>query len=96
VGVLVLLLANQGPAGEVGPDAAQQLAALGITSVSVLRDEQTTAIALEGWAFDPDRSAEAAARLVAADPAAVRVLRPVVESALHPAATQRSQRRSTT
>ena len=37
----------------------------------------------EGWAFDLDRSAEAAVRLVAGDSKAVRVLRPVVESVLH-------------
>jgi len=81
--MLVLLIANDHPATEVGPAVAQKLATLGVTSVSVLRDEQTTALALEGWAFDPDRSAEAAAGVVTADPAAVRILRPVVESAVH-------------
>jgi hypothetical protein len=95
VGMLVLLLANEDPAAEVGTGAAQELAALGITSVSVLRDEHTTAVALEGWAFDTDRSAEMAAHAVAADPATVRVLRPVVESAVHPASSPRSKRRST-
>lgn len=85
--MLVLLLANEDPAVEVGPGVAQELALLGVTSVSVLRDGHTTAVALEGWAFDIDRSAEAAVRVLAADPAAVRVLRPIVESALHPAFT---------
>ena len=89
MGVLVLLLANDGAA--FGPAVARELAALGVTSVSVLCDEQTTAVALEGWAFDTHRSAEAAARIVAADPAAVRVLRPVVESALHRASGPRSE-----
>jgi len=93
VGVLVLLLANDDPAAEIGPSVAQQLAALGVTSVSVLRDEQTTAVTHEGWAFDADRSAETAARAVAADPATVRVLRPVVESAVHPAPSPRSKGR---
>ena len=83
MGVLVLLVANENPAAEVGPAVAQELAALGVTSLSLLRDDRTTAVALEGWAFDAERSAEAAARAVAADPAAVRVLRPIVESALH-------------
>jgi hypothetical protein len=55
---------------------------------------QTTAVALEGWAFDADRSAEAAARAVAADPAAVRVLRPIVESALHAASKSQTTRRT--
>src|SRR5712692_7915487 len=65
----------------------------GVTSLSLLRDDQTTAVALEGWAFDADRSAEAAARAVAADPAAVRVLRPIVESALHAASKSQTTRR---
>ena len=93
MGVLVLLVANENPAAEVGPAVAQELAALGVTSLSLLRDDQTTALALEGWAFDADRSAEAAARAVAADPAAVRVLRPIVESALHAASKPQTARR---
>lgn len=87
MGVLVLLVANQDPAAEVGPAVAQELAALGVTNLSVLRDEQTTAVALEGWAFDPTRSAEAAARAVAAERGSVRVLRPVIESAVHASRT---------
>ena len=94
MGLLVLLVANEDPATGVGPGAAQELATLGITSVSILRDEDTTALALEGWAFDTDRSADAAIRAVAADPAVVRVLRPVVEFAVHPA-SQRAKERST-
>jgi hypothetical protein len=62
--------------------------------VSLLRDDQTTAVALEGWAFDADRSAGAATRAVAADPAAVRVLRPIVESALHAASKSQTTRRT--
>jgi hypothetical protein len=95
VGVLVLLLGNEDPASEVSTVIAQKLAALGVTSVSVLRDERTTALALEGWAFDPDRSAEAAARVVVDDPATVRILRPVLESAVHTSPHPRSRGRST-
>lgn len=94
MGVLVLLVANENPAAEVGPAVAQELAALGVTSLSLLRDDQTTAVALEGWAFDADRSAEAAARAVAGDLAAVRVLRPIVESALHAASKPQTARRT--
>jgi len=94
VGVLVLLVANENPAAEVGHAVAQELAALGVTSLSLLRDDQATAVALEGWAFDADRSAGAATRAVAADPAAVRVLRPIVESALHAASKSQTTRRT--
>lgn len=84
MGVLVLLVANDEPAAEVGPAVVEQLARLGVTDLSVLRDDQTTAVSLAGWAFDPARSAEAAARAVAAnDGRKVRVLRPVLESAIH-------------
>lgn len=94
MGVLVLLVANENPAAEVGPAVAQELAALGVTSLSVLRDDRTTAVALEGWAFDADRSAEAAAHVVAADPTAVRVLRPIVESAVHAASKPNARERA--
>jgi hypothetical protein len=85
VGQLVLLVADEKAAGGVGSgsEVAEKLADLGVTSVSILRDERTTAVVLEGWAFDIDRSAEAAVRLVAGDSTMVRVLRPVAESALH-------------
>lgn len=81
--MLVLLVANQDPAAEVGPAAVQRLAALGVTDLAVLRDEQTTAVTLAGWAFDPARSAHAAALAVADGGGGVRVLHPVLESAIH-------------
>lgn len=83
MGVLVLLVANDEPAAEVGPAVVERLARLGVTDLSVLRDDQTTAVSLAGWAFDPARSGEAAARTVAAAAGTVRVLRPVLESAIH-------------
>lgn len=83
MGVLVLLVANGEPAAEVGPAVVEQLARLGVTDLSVLRDQQTTAVSLAGWAFDPARSADAAARAIADDGGAVQVLRPVLESAIH-------------
>lgn len=83
--LLVLLVADEKAAVGVGSgsEVTEKLADLGVTSVSVLRDERTTAVFLEGWAFDLDRSAEAAVRLVAGDSTPVRVLRPAVESVLH-------------
>ncbi|MGH2972716.1 MAG: hypothetical protein ACRDNM_00460 [Gaiellaceae bacterium] len=77
-----LLLLLDGVAPELGPKAVDALAALGITRVTVLRDERTTAVALEGWAFDPDRSALAAVDAIAIPSDNVSVLRPVLESAI--------------
>lgn len=82
VGALVLLLDEAEPAVELGPDAVEALAGLGITSVTVLRGDHTTAVALEGWAFDADGSADAAAQAVGTRDG-VTVLRPVLESAIH-------------
>lgn len=87
MGQLVLLVPNEKAGIVVGSEVAGKLADLGLTNVSVLRDERTTGIVLEGWAFDLDRSTEAAVRLVAEQSTAVRVLRPIVESALHASLT---------
>ena len=87
MGQLVLLVPNEKAGIVVGSEVAGKLADLGVTNVSVLRDERTTGIVLEGWAFDLDRSTEAAVRLVAEESTAVRVLRPIVESALHASPT---------
>jgi hypothetical protein len=83
MGLLVVLLDNQDPAADVGSGTAERLAALGVTNLAVLRDSRTTALALQGWTFDPDLSVEAAVAALADVGGAVRVLRPVLESELH-------------
>jgi hypothetical protein len=92
VGSLVLLLESTEPSLALAPDVVQELAALGVTNVTVLRDEHTTAVALDGWAFDSDRSADTAARLVSPHRDRVSVLRPVLESAIHTHGRQASER----
>jgi len=82
VGQVVLVLPNGVATVDIGPDAAMRLAALGVTSVAVLRDGMGTAVAIEGWAFDSEVSGEAAARAVTPDPSGVRVLRPVMETSI--------------
>lgn len=84
MGALLVLFGDEDHGAEIGPGVAQKLAGLGVTEVSVLSDEQTTAVAVQGWAFDADGSAETVVRLLASDPAAARVLRTVIESAVHP------------
>lgn len=81
----VLLL--EGTNGEFSfcPELVSELARLGVTNVSLVRDEQTVGIVLEGWLFDPERSADAAAEAVSATPAA-RTLRPVMNVAVAGAA----------
>ena len=71
----VAMLVGDAEAGQpvVGPAAAEALAALGITRVSLLADPTGIGVVLEGWAFDPARI-DAAVRAVFPDmSAAVRV-----------------------
>jgi hypothetical protein len=60
---------------------AEKLAGLGVTSLTVVRNEQTVGIILEGWLFDPARSAGAAAAAVGAPPGAP-VLHPILQAAV--------------
>jgi hypothetical protein len=75
----VAMLVGGKEAGQpvVGPAAAAELAALGITRVSLLADPSGIGVVLEGWAFDPARI-DAAVRAVFPDmSAAVRVFREI-------------------
>jgi hypothetical protein len=66
VGTVVLLM--QGARDELVFDsrAAGSLAALGVTHVTLVSDDTTAALVLEGWAFEPRQAHEAAAVLGAA------------------------------
>jgi hypothetical protein len=68
------------------PAALAALARLGVTSVSLLRDEETAGLVLEGWALDPGRADEAA-RAAAGTRDGVRTLEPLVQMALSASAT---------
>lgn len=61
----MVMLVAAAEAGEptVGPAAVAGLASLGITRVALLRHGSSTGVVLEGWAFDPSRSDEAARAL---------------------------------
>lgn len=62
-----------------------KLARLGVTSVALVRDEGTVGIVLEGWLFDPARSAGAAAEALGAA-SGVRTLHPLLHLAVSTAA----------
>jgi len=83
VAMLVVLLPDAGRELSLGSGAARQLAALGVTRVAVLRDDGTLGFLLEGWAFNPGRSARQALDALAADTRSATTLRPVMETALH-------------
>ncbi len=50
----------------VGPDSAAQLRRMGVSHITLLRDRVSTAVVLEGWAFDP-AAVDDAVRAVFAD-----------------------------
>jgi hypothetical protein len=78
IAVLLLETAHE---FNVSEDLVAELGRLGVTNVALVRDEQTLAIVLEGWLFDPAHSAEAAAEVVGAAHRA-RPLRPVMQLAV--------------
>ena len=63
------------------PASLAALARLGVTSVSLLRDEQTAGLVLEGWALDPARADEAA-RAAAGAREGIRTLQPLMQMAV--------------
>ena len=65
----------------IGSAEAARLAGLGVTNVTLLRDTDTIAIVLEGWAFSPTRSARAAAAALG-DATTCRVLEPALDVAV--------------
>jgi len=68
-------------------EAIAALARLGVTNLALARDEQTVAVVLEGWLFDPDRSAAAATSAVGSENA-TRALQPFMNLAVSAAAHQ--------
>jgi hypothetical protein len=87
VAMTVLLLDSVDGEFCLRQELVSELARLGVTNVALVRDESTVGIVLEGWMFDPERSAEAAAEAVNATPAA-RTLRPVMHVAVATAAAE--------
>ena len=73
----------------VGPEAAERLANLGITRISLLQDRSGIGVVLEGWAFDPTRIDEAVRAVFPGDSASVRILHEVELVALAPAPSRR-------
>lgn len=75
---MVVLLLSAEAAVSVGPEAAARLAGFGVGRAALLRDDGSVAVILEGWAFDPERSAAVAAEVIApGEPH--RVLQPLAD-----------------
>jgi len=85
VGMVAFLISNAGGAVAIGPEVATELATLGVTNATILRDRSGVCLVLEGWAFDAEASAARAADLLGPDKATLRILRPVMQTALRAA-----------
>ncbi|HET8821046.1 MAG TPA: hypothetical protein VFM57_05825 [Thermoleophilaceae bacterium] len=83
--LVVLVPADRGEI-PLGSDTVAELARLGVTTVSLARDEHTSAVILEGWAFDPSRPDAAVDALGAAGQA--QTLQPILHMAVTTAARE--------
>lgn len=77
---MVVLVDAEPGAGALDSAAATRLAALGVTSVSVVHDDAGIGVVLEGWAFDPLVAGEQAAAIVAGGRGGVRTLHPLLQT----------------
>jgi hypothetical protein len=79
---VVLLQASQ-EEPSLNPAAVTALARLGVTGIAVVRDARMLGLVLEGWAFDPRRSAEAVVEALGPRLRA-RTLYPLLDMAVSP------------
>lgn len=73
----------------VGPDAAECLAGLGISRVSLLQDSLGVGIVVEGWAFDPARINEAVRAIFPDARADIRIFHEIEHVAVSVASAER-------
>ncbi len=85
--LLVVLVPAEGSSAPFDTEAAEALARLGVTAVSLARDEETVAVILEGWAFTP-AAHEAALAALGVDDGTARALQPVMHMAVSAAAKE--------
>jgi hypothetical protein len=75
------------------PAAVSKLTRLGVTSVVLLGADGTLALVVEGWAFEPSRSAQAVVAAFAGDRSSAQTLHPIAEMAVSAAPSQWSESR---
>lgn len=88
---MLLVLVGEDGVLDLNADRLAELSRLGVTDVSVLRNAATVGVVLDGWAFDPQRSADEASALVTSAQRPQALL-PVMHAAVLPAAGERGRR----
>lgn len=87
---VVMLVAGPDTAEPVvGPEAAERLAHLGITRVSLLSDPAGIGVVLEGWAFNPAAVDEAVRAMFPGGDVGLRILREIEHVAVAVGAGER-------
>jgi hypothetical protein len=86
VTMVLMLFPISGEEPTLPTGALEDLAQLGVTSISLLCDDQTAGLVLEGWAFDPARADEAV-RAAAGARDGIQKLEPLVQMAVSAAST---------
>ena len=76
---VAFLVDGEFPEFGVGTTVVDQLTRIGVTSLTVFRDDRTVCVVLDGWAFEPSAAANAAQALGAAR---LQTLRPIMQTAL--------------
>ncbi len=79
MGTLALIVEERREGLALSPGVATQLSRLGITRVSMLREGDSVAVVLEGWAFDPDRSGRDAQAALLGGSGDARLFLPVAQ-----------------
>jgi hypothetical protein len=79
---MLLILLPAGATACLRSEAVPALARIGVTSLALVRDERSTGVVVEGWAFDPIVSAEAVIAAVSEPSEQARALQPVMEMTL--------------
>src|SRR5688572_17492510 len=82
--IVVLLIEDEDPGVVLTALASARLAALGVTSVSGVREDRYVGVVLEGWAFDPAPAPAAAAELFGPGVRPVRTLLEFIQAVVLP------------
>jgi hypothetical protein len=80
--MLVVLVPASKPEPSLQPAAVCELVRLGVTSVDLVRDERVVGLVVEGWAFDPSRSADAVLAAVGCPRSQAQALQPLLHVAV--------------
>jgi hypothetical protein len=83
--MLVVLMDRDDRKALLTPSHVTALGRLGVASVGLAGDQQTLAVVVEGWAFDPLRSAEAAHSALGVADREVQTLYQLAHVAVSPA-----------